>query len=319
MNGEVEGKFRAASFTLHARKVKNQNLAGLRGLAMVAKFLNRKISNSRNFLPRFISQFIAMNYRLALLPFFCFLFLFSRGQDFSLYQKKIFTSGQDTLRYRLLLPENYKASKKYPRILFLHGAGEKGNDNEKQLVHGAGFFLRDDVRRNYPAIVVFPQCPEKDSWAKYVFMDSGGRQIFQLLKEEGPTTSMRLLELFIQQLDEEFRLDKKRFYVGGLSMGGMGTFDIVRRNPKLFAAAFPICGAADPSTASSLKKPAWWIFHGAKDNVVPPVFSIQMAEALKREKARVRFSLYPNANHNSWDPAFAEQDLMPWLFAQRKK
>ena len=104
----------------------------------------------------------------------------------------------------------------------------------------------------------------------------------------------------------------------GLSMGGMGTFELVRRKPHVFAAAMPICGGAHPSTAKQIRKTSWWIFHGEKDDVVLPVFSKDMAAALKKAKAKVSLTLYPNANHNSWDPAFAEPGLMQWLFSQRK-
>ena len=105
----------------------------------------------------------------------------------------------------------------------------------------------------------------------------------------------------------------------GLSMGGMGTFELVRRKPATFAAAVPICGGAHEATAKGLRKTAWWIFHGAKDDVVPPHYSKIMADALKKQKANVKFTLYPDANHNSWDPAFAEKDLLPWLFSHKRK
>ena len=99
-------------------------------------------------------------------------------------------------------------------------------------------------------------------------------------------------------------------------MGGMGTFEIVRRNPKLFAAAFPICGGAHPAIASKLKKTKWWVFHGGKDDIVLPRYSEEMVKALEGVKATVKYTLYPNANHNSWDPAFAEPGLLSWLFSQ---
>lgn len=255
---------------------------------------------------------------------FCLLFFLLSSaavsaQDLSLYQKKIFVQGKDSLRYRMLLPEHYDGSKKYPLILFLHGAGERGNDNEIQLVHGADLFLRQDIRRDFPAIVVFPQCPVNSSWASFkITTDSSGKRNFALENNLPPTTPMLLLEALVDRLTQDLSIDKKRMYVGGLSMGGMGTFEITRRNPKLFAAAFPICGATDPSTAATVKKMSWWIFHGAKDDVVPPQSSTQMAEALRKLKADVRFTLYPEANHNSWDSAFAEKDLLPWMFSKRK-
>lgn len=106
--------------------------------------------------------------------------------------------------------------------------------------------------------------------------------------------------------------------MGGLSMGGMGTFEIVRRNPHLFAAAFPICGGGDTATVRQLIKVKWWVFHGAADEVVPPVYSQKMVDALKQVNADVKFSLYPGVNHNSWDNAFAEPTLLAWLFSKSK-
>ncbi|KAA3629876.1 MAG: phospholipase, partial [Bacteroidetes bacterium] len=110
-----------------------------------------------------------------------------------------------------------------------------------------------------------------------------------------------------------------RVYIGGLSMGGMGTFEMVRRHPGVFAAAFPICGGAHPATAEAIKDVSWWIFHGAKDQVVLPKYSEEMYKSLKAAGADVKFTLYPDANHNSWDPAFAEKDLMEWLFSKSRK
>jgi predicted peptidase len=258
--------------------------------------------------------------RLRIVVFFSLLLspALLRAQDLSLYQKKFFIRGGDTLRYRLLLPEHFDASKKYPLILFLHGSGERGSDNEKQLVHGGDLFIRDDIRSSFPAIVVFPQCPDNSRWANYKMVDSAGTRAFVLQDGLPPTGTMLLLEALIGQLKKDYRLQDKRLYVGGLSMGGMGTFEIARRNPKLFAAAFPICGAADASHAKEMKKISWWIFHGGKDDVVPPASSIAMADALKKTGADVKLTIYPEAKHNSWDSAFAEKDLLPWMFAKHK-
>jgi predicted peptidase len=100
-------------------------------------------------------------------------------------------------------------------------------------------------------------------------------------------------------------------------MGGMGTFEVVNRNPNVFAAAFPLCGGANPATAKNIKNTAWWIFHGAKDDVVLPSHSQNMLTALQAEGASVGFTLYPHANHNCWDAAFAEPELLKWLFKQQ--
>lgn len=236
------------------------------------------------------------------------------------YEKHWHIEGKDTLPYRLLLPKNYDPSKKYPLILFLHGAGEKGSDNEAQLVHGSSLFLRDSVRSNYPAFVVFPQCSVNSFWSNVdISVDSAyKKRRFEFSADGPPTKAMDLLLDLINDLEKHYRFQSKQRYVGGLSMGGMGTFELVRRKSKYFAAAFPICGGAAPETANGIRKTSWWIFHGAKDDVVPPHFSELMVDALKAAGADVKFTMYPNATHNSWDSAFAEKNLLSWLFSQHK-
>ncbi len=240
------------------------------------------------------------------------------AQEYSDYQKKQFVQGSGVLPYRLLLPKDFDPGKKYPLLLFLHGSGERGNDNEKQLTHGASLFLNDTVRTNYPAIVVFPQCAEKSSWVRIEAEGAMGSREFTFFKDAPPTQDMVLLEGLIAQLKEEYRIAKNRMYVGGLSMGGFGTFELVRRNPRMFAAAFPICGGANPEIAGKLKKTNWWVFHGGADEVVPPIYSTQMVEALRERRVKVRYSLYLAVGHNSWDNAFAEPELLSWLFSKRK-
>lgn len=248
---------------------------------------------------------------------FCFLTNFA--QDLTLYEKYWFVKNNDSLPYRVLLPENYDAAKKYPLIYFLHGAGERGNDNEKQLIHGSKLFLKEGVRKNFPAIVVFPQCPEESFWSNVkIERDSSGNRVFIFQEDGAPTKAMVLAQGLLKDLMQKYPVNKKQVYVGGLSMGGMGTFEIVRRNPKVFAAAIPICGGAAPATAGKLKKINWWVFHGAKDNVVPQSCSDVMVEALKKLKAPVKYTIYPEANHNSWDAAFAEPELLSWLFSHKK-
>lgn len=250
-----------------------------------------------------------------------FLLLFAAlAQDKTLYEKHWLVSGGDTLPYRLLLPKNYDASKKYPLVLFLHGSGERGNDNEAQLTHGGGLFLQDSIRDNYPAIVVFPQCSAKSYWSNVdIRYDSVAKQrIWNFSAGGEPTVAMRLLLQLVSGLQNDYPLDKRRLYVGGLSMGGMGTFELVRRLPKTFAAAWPICGGANTATAKTIRKPKWWIFHGLADAVVPVELSKNMADALVNAGAVIRLNLYPGVNHNSWDNAFAEPDLMRWIFSNHK-
>jgi predicted peptidase len=244
---------------------------------------------------------------------------FANAQNFSVYQKHYFVKGKDSLPYRLLLPQNYDVTKKYPLILFLHGAGERGNDNESQLSHGADFFMRDSIRKKYPAIIIFPQCKTESFWSN-VNRDTSKRGEDRLIFQTGgkPTLAMRLLRQLLTQVITNYSVEKKQIYVGGLSMGGMGTFEIVYRNPTLFAAAFPMCGGADVGSAPKFKKTNWWIFHGAKDDLVLPMFSQRIVTALQNIHANVKFTLYPEDNHNCWDSAFAESELMSWLFSNKK-
>ena len=114
-------------------------------------------------------------------------------------------------------------------------------------------------------------------------------------------------------------IDHDRVYLGGLSMGGMGTFDLLSLKPDIFAAAFPICGGGNPRTARKISRvTAFWIFHGAEDETVDPQYSEEMAAALKKHKGDVKLTIYPGTGHNSWDSAFAEKDLLPWVFSHRR-
>ena len=127
-----------------------------------------------------------------------------------------------------------------------------------------------------------------------------------------------MVEKLLDFIEKKYSIDPTRRYVGGLSMGGMGTFELVARNPDYFAAAFPICGGGNPDWSDLLKTTPFWIFHGEDDGVVSVDFSRKMHEALSAEKASVRLTIYPEVNHNSWDNAFAEPDLMHWLFSNKR-
>lgn len=245
-----------------------------------------------------------------------------KAQDFNLFEKQWLTQNGDTMPFRVLLPENYDPAKKYPLVLFLHGRGESGSDNEKQLTHGAKMFLQDSIRKNYPAIVVFPQCAANSYWSNVQAVMNGsktGKRTFYFVPAGEPSKAMVMLQSLVGNLLDRYPVKLNQVYVMGLSMGGMGTFELVRRMPGLFSAAIPICGGAHPATATQLVKTKWWVFHGGKDDVVLPAFSEQMVQALKKTKASVQFTLFPNANHNSWDPAFAEPGLLKWLFSQKNR
>lgn len=227
--------------------------------------------------------------------------------------------GSDTLRYRKLLPEGFTPGNSYPLVLFLHGGGERGSDNERQLLHGSRLFLDPVWRRTFPAVVLFPQCAEGDYWAQ-VDIDRSSYPIgLDFDYKKGPTRSLGLVMKLLEHYLSLPETDVSRVYVVGLSMGGMGTFELLHRLPDTFAAAVPICGAGVPETAAGYaKKVPLWVFHGAVDQVVAPGQSLEMVQALFNAGARPGFTMYHGVNHNSWDYAFADPRLLPWLFGHQK-
>lgn len=260
------------------------------------------------------------NYRIYIsIAIFIFYASFSFAQKNSGFEPELFVNQSDTLQYRILMPKNFDASKQYPLVLFLHGAGERGSDNEAQLTHGSKLFASRKNRRNFQSIVVFPQCPESSYWAN-VKIDRTSKPIkigFPVGVE--PTKPMALVMQLIDSLTLKPFVNKNRVYVGGLSMGGMGTFEILYRKPKMFAAAIAICGAGNPETAKSYAKTTpLWVFHGANDNVVNPQASVKMVDGILEYGGKPNFTLYAKDNHNSWDSAFAEPELLPWLFSNIK-
>lgn len=245
----------------------------------------------------------------------------AHNPEFALFQLKEYkTAAGNTLPYRILYPENYDPAKKYPLVLFLHGAGERGNDNEKQLTHGARLFLKEENRKQFPAIVIFPQCPEESFWAYANIDRNSNPPKFELDYSHEANWPLVAANELVQQTIAAGSVDPSRVYVTGLSMGGMGTFETVFRYPGVYAAALPICGGGDVAEYDKrVSKTAFWVFHGSADAVVNVQLSRDMVEKLKKLKASVKYSEYPGVNHNSWDNAFAEPEYLGWMFSQKRK
>ncbi len=240
------------------------------------------------------------------------------AQSNKIYKYEQFISQEDTLNYRMLLPKHFDETKKYPLVLFLHGAGERGNDNAKQLVHGSSLFAKRKNRRKYSAIVIFPQCPQNDYWAN-VYVDRSTKPYNIEFKNGSPTKALNLVMELMDNMASKPYVNPNQIYIGGMSMGGMGTFELLSRKPELFAAGFAICGGGNTNTPASyaLNTPLW-VFHGAKDDLVDPLLSINMVEAYVKAGGKPNFNLYADDNHNSWDSAFNEAKLLPWLFSKSK-
>lgn len=234
------------------------------------------------------------------------------------FEKKTY-AGKDgsVLLYRQLSPDTAKGGK-YPLVLFLHGAGERGNDNEAQLTHGSGIFQNPANAEKYPAYVLFPQCPVGTTWA----FDQ--QRSWSLKPDEIPADEpeSKMMTLVVGLLREFIAahpdVDTKRIYVMGLSMGAIGTYDITSRYPELFAAAVPICGAVSPAKIRKAASVKFSIYHGDKDSVVPVECSREAYKALRAAGAKVRYKEFAGCDHGSWNPAFNEPDFMSWLFKQHK-
>jgi predicted peptidase len=244
-----------------------------------------------------------------------------QAQDMSAYSHESFVKNNDTLRYRLLKPADYNMHKAYPLVIFLHGSGERGSDNAAQLLHGGALFLNDTLRRDFPAFVLFPQCPADQSWSpSRLRRDTSGKVIgADFLTGGQPSAPGALVKALLDSMLSSGKVDPKRVYIGGLSLGAIGTYDILARYPEMFAAAFPICGAGDVKTAAAFaKKVPLWIFHGSDDRSVPVDFSRAYYAELQKLGSEVKYTEYPGVGHNSWDNAFAEPGLLPWLFRHHK-
>lgn len=258
--------------------------------------------------------------RKLLIVVFVLITLPGAAQDFSLFEKKEYVSDNgETLPYRILYPENYDKAKKYPLVLFLHGGGERGNDNEKQLVHGVKTLLVPENRAQFPCIVIAPQCPEDTYWASVKFERTKYPLELDFNYSYDITKGLELAIALTKNIIQKEAVDKSRVYITGLSMGGMGTFEAVYRFPKLFATAAPVCGGGDVEAYG--KKQAhvpFWLFHGDEDGVIAVDNSRAMHARLKELGADVKYTEYPGVNHNSWENAYAEPELLPWMFSQSR-
>lgn len=214
------------------------------------------------------------------------------------FLNRTYTREGFTMPYVVYMPRDYEPSRKYPVILFLHGAGERGHDGLRQTQVGIGAAIRSSPER-FPCIVVMPQCPA-DKWWRGEELEAA----YQCL----------------QQTMKEFSCDPQRVYLTGLSMGGFGSWELAAKYPDTFAAVIPICGRGNPADAEKLKTMPIWVFHGEADSVVPPSFSREMVEALKKAGSTlVRYTELPGTGHNSWDAAYNSAAVIRWLLEQRRQ
>lgn len=210
----------------------------------------------------------------------------------------LYENGEINVGYYVFLPENYDANKKYPLVLFLHGAGERGDGSKKKLplvcVNALPKYAEEG--EEYPFILLCPQCPENIVWNNIVLT----------------------LKALVDKIAAQYSADPDRIVCTGLSMGGFGTWEMGVTYPDFFAAIAPVCGGGFSWRAALLKDMPVWAFHGDADNVVPISYSETMVEAIKKSGGNVKFTVFPGVNHNSWDSAYQTTDVVKWLTEQRK-
>ena len=200
------------------------------------------------------------------------------------------------IEYLLYLPKDYgKSDKEWPLMMFLHGAGERGSDLNKVLVHGPARLASEG--KDFPFIIISPQCPTGDWW---------GNKVDELAA-------------LCDYIADTYAVDKNRLYITGLSMGGYGTWQMIEKHSDKFAAAAPICGGGNTALAKHrLKDIPIWVFHGAKDNAVPLEESEKMVKALKDSgNEQVKFTVYPEAGHDSWTETYNNPELYEWFLEHR--
>ena len=200
-------------------------------------------------------------------------------------------------KYILFVPHDYKADKEYPLILFLHGAGETGTDGEKQAKTGLGPAIKKN-EQSFPCFAIFPQSQQRN-W------------------RAGSKDADRALAI-LGEVQKEYKIDSKRLYLTGLSMGGYGTWSVAVAHPEKWAAIVPICGGGNPEKADVIKKIPCWCFHGDADTAVPVQRSRDMVSALKMAGGTPKYDEYPGVGHNSWDKAYATPELLEWLLKQHR-
>ena len=242
---------------------------------------------------------IFMRWHWLLLTFILFPSLSHAEEANSGFLNKTFTDPDGSkAKYVLYVPPDYKNDKPIPVILFLHGSGETGTDGLKQAEVGMAPAIRKNPQ-HFPCIAIFPQS-QKRSW------------------QASGNDAKRAISI-LEEVEKTYKVDKKRIYLTGLSMGGYGTWSLATAFPDRWAAIVPVCGGGDPRSASRIKDIPCWCFHGDADQAVKVEKSREMIAALKEAGSNPKYTEYAGVGHNSWDKAYGTKELYDWLFKQEKK
>ncbi len=228
--------------------------------------------------------------------------------------KETYKNSDTTLPYRIYIPFNYTPEKEYPIFVNLHGAGHRGNDNEKHLGFVTSLLTVADLPLS-DSIIIFPQCPVDNKW-----VDTDWEKGSYSLDAVPESNELRALVELIEKIKSEYSVDEKRIYACGLSMGGYGVWNLLMRHPDLFAGGIAMCAAADPSKASVLVDMPVWAIHGAKDPTVPVEGSREIVNAIKAAGGtKIEYTELPNNQHDVWTYTYANIDIFRWLYSQVKE
>lgn len=253
--------------------------------------------------------------------------------------------NNNSMNYQYYVPTDYESSKAYPLVVFLHGAGERGTDNMKQLTASSmmpHYFTKENMEK-YPCIILAPQCPIGKTWANATLGDKWGNVSYSADDYETSPYEAMVITL-VDELCGKYNIDQSRLYITGISMGGYGTWDIITRYPDKFAAAMPICGGSDSTKAATLKNINIRTYHGADDTTVYPSGTEAMFKAMQENgvaavkyvansygratetvttlenenDATFIYTEYTGVGHGCWDAAYSDKRSFAWLFSQVK-
>jgi predicted peptidase len=216
------------------------------------------------------------------------------------------------LKYRWSTPAHIEPGKTYPLVLFLHGAGERGDDNTAQLRHGVMPILKGANQAGTPVFLIAPQCPRDQWWS------APAHDRTRLGAADQPNPLMENLLALVTDIQGKHPADPKRFHVTGISMGGFGTWDLLGRAPGRIASAIPICGGGEPAHAAKFKDVPVWAFHGEADEVVPVSATRNMIEALEKAGGRPKATYYPGVGHDSWSRTYDNLEVIRWLLERTR-
>lgn len=221
--------------------------------------------------------------------------------------------GDPPVRYRLMRPADDDPSMLYPFVIFLHGAGERGDDNTSQLLYLPEVLARPECRKRYPCYMLAVQCAADDKWVEVEWGQTDWTPPHTVSR------AMRRLQAAAAAVVAQQRIDEDRIYLTGLSMGGFGCWQWAGAQPEAFAAVAPLCGGGDVDDAADLARLPIWAVHGTLDDAVPVAHSRRMIEAIRAAGGKPKYTELTDVGHDCWTPAYEPAfGLLDWMFAQRR-